>query len=488
MGPHHSNPAPKRSKRSKHSKPNSASAPLLPADTVAAPVLDMQMFPHFLDIVFQTADYGSLIALRGVTRALRARVDERLSSHMLVRAPAAKGTPGVYIYTLFPSSSGKEEPFPLPAFAFYPYASNRPFNRARAAQEAEWIKEQGTREEYGDDHWAWNYDENDWERGWGPWTEAAASQPGLANLFGESGFASRRSSTVDGVTHKWQPAESVPRLQFSRTMTAGEVASAHEAAVRISAHVRVLDVLGPVGREADRLFECLRRVRSVRIFALRRAMVKRIPIPAPQVAVVLTMTPTSAVTAYSGTTIPNFVEGVPCLIEGVRVLTISLDPGQDGGCGPYGIIEPFAHPRTLREIVVLVRPRVIAEDDMQGPFETNHPDFALLQTLIDQGMSRFDRVMHTIVGLDATTASGSFVATALRRARQAGLGVSRTEEKTEAVKREFLRNLEERLRHKAATAQVAWDEERVLVLLAGVRFLTRAGYVADQVARNVRSA
>lgn len=71
-------------------KANPALAPAVPsAKWRPWGTIDAQAFPHILDGVIAAADYRGLLALRGVNRAWRARVDAMLFEHVALITPAA---------------------------------------------------------------------------------------------------------------------------------------------------------------------------------------------------------------------------------------------------------------------------------------------------------------------------------------------------------------------------------------------------------------
>lgn len=431
----------------KRSKPTISPPPAGPAPQGS---LDTHMFPHLLDLIFDLADFGALLALRSVSHDLRARVDERLATRLVVRAPASKRTPGVYIYTLLP---GSDDPLPLPAFAFYPFASDRPFTRARRYAEAAWSAAQAGREEFGDDHWAWNYAEADWAAAWGPWKGCASGNRALPGLRWALGGHSMDHS----FEFRLAPAHGVVRRpQFARAIHAGHVARAYHWAARTCAAVRDLNIVGPVGREGKRLFQ-MRGVRSVRVAAGRLGeMVPKIPVPAPLVVVPILVS------------VAARTQAVPGLVEGVRTLAIHVEVGRRV---PEPMV-PFAHPRTLRDVVVVLRARdaeASSEEVANAP--TSAPQgFGFLDAVLEHDIPRLDAVTHTIVGLDRHTAAAVLPCSVTR-----GQAVQERDEENAVIRDEFMRRLAVRVREKAvlaATSGRPWMEEHIRALLAGVRLLS----------------
>ncbi|KLT44573.1 hypothetical protein CC85DRAFT_283508 [Cutaneotrichosporon oleaginosum] len=81
------------------------------------------MFPHILDRIICLAPHASLLALRGVSRALRERVDAQLAEHLVLRSPKSHRYDGVYIHTRGQPSRPHAPvgtDIALPGFAFYP--------------------------------------------------------------------------------------------------------------------------------------------------------------------------------------------------------------------------------------------------------------------------------------------------------------------------------------------------------------------------------
>lgn len=466
-------PPTKRSRRAAApDAPPFAPTPLPPA---LSPALDTQMFPHLLDHIVDVAGYHSLVALRAVSHALRARADERLSERVVVRAPASKRTPGLYIYTLAPrsptttphDSNDDDEPLPIPGFAFYPFASDRPYTYRIAAQEDAWTSAQGGREEYGDDHWAWNYSSGEWERVWRAW----GVRPPTALPDGERGL--RVVGDAEPAPELSDAAPPLVRPNFVREMREAEIARAYKWCARACAAVRAIDVVGPVGREAQRLFHGMRGVRTLRIEGSGREMVATVPVPAPHVHVNLSFARPRP-DAPAQERVPHAM--VPRLIEGVRTLTlhVTVERVGDGGT-PYGVILPFSHPYSLREVVVVLRPG----PPSAGPCIEGTQRFGMLDAVLDQAMPRLDHVAHTIVGLDPYTypALGGAPPSAQSgvddtAAAYGERGRRALDEQTAEAKANFLRRLERRVRERAGvSAQFGrpWSEERVEAVIAGVR-------------------
>jgi hypothetical protein len=385
------------------------------------------MYPHILDNILAQADYPALLCLRQLNRSLLERVDARLAHQLTIRAPASKATPGLYIY----SALG-----PHPALAFYPYIADRPFSSTIEADEAEWARKDAY--EYGEDHWAWNYAEADWERGWGPW--AACTRPSIPSFMDTSRPAPAPPPPS-------RPHELIPRHAFHRPMRAGEIARAHVNAGRVCAAVRSLTVIGPACREGSRLFQLL-RPRSLRIERnARGAMMAKIPVPAPRVHCSLSLE--SATRQAMTETIGGMrlVEGAPRLIEGVRTLTVEVITG--GRC----LLVPFARPHSLREVVYVLHPPSAPQS------VPRREGFGFLNDVLDQGVVHADQTGITIVGLDAATGPA--------------LNLDGDDE---GVRDQFRRRMEEILCCRAAFSRVTrrpWAEGRVEALLAAVRLLSR---------------
>lgn len=93
------------------------------------PVIDAAAFPHIIDRIIQCAPFASLLAMRGVSNHMRARVDALLCLHLVIHTAAPDRIPGTYFYTLREPGTGQRMSEPghtLPMFAFYPGACRLP--------------------------------------------------------------------------------------------------------------------------------------------------------------------------------------------------------------------------------------------------------------------------------------------------------------------------------------------------------------------------
>lgn len=137
---------PKRPPQTKHAYPRPAPVRRrgrqrgLQKEPEPTPALDAAMMPHIFDRIVELAPHASLIALRGVSRPLRERVDARLAGHIVLRPSVAYFKTGVYIHSLGQRSPEPHAPvgadIALPGFAFVSENERRPYSTAVQEREA----------------------------------------------------------------------------------------------------------------------------------------------------------------------------------------------------------------------------------------------------------------------------------------------------------------------------------------------------------------